>query len=111
MAQLDKTPVTVIVPRDRLYRAEHEDRLAVEVKGGVPTSVPRWVAEHWGAEIIDTQDAQQTDTAQPWQGYDDMNVQSVVERLDGLSDAERERVRAYETANKNRSTVLSALEE
>lgn len=47
---------------------------------------------------------------EPWPDYDEMNVQQVVNRLAGASPQELSAVRAYEPKNKNRSTVLKALE-
>lgn len=44
----------------------------------------------------------------PWDGYDDMTVDEITERLDGASDALVLSVRRYEQKNKNRSTVLEA---
>ena len=47
-----------------------------------------------------------TETATfPIEGYDEMNVAEVSERLDGLSVDELKRVRKYEKANKNRRTL------
>ena len=46
----------------------------------------------------------------PIEGYDELTAQQVVARLDGLSRAELERVRAYERDNRSRSTVLGAIE-
>src|SRR5829696_675473 len=47
-----------------------------------------------------------TETATfPIEGYDEMNVGEVSERLDGLSVDELKRVRKYEKANKNRRTL------
>jgi hypothetical protein len=39
-----------------------------------------------------------------------MNVGEVVERLEGLSEAELRRVRNYEQGNKNRSTLVEAID-
>jgi hypothetical protein len=47
-----------------------------------------------------------TETATfPIEGYDEMNVGEVSERLDGLSVDELKRVRKYEKDNKNRRTL------
>ena len=40
-----------------------------------------------------------------------MNVKQISERLEELSDEEVERLRRYEAANKNRSTLLRRLDE
>ena len=46
----------------------------------------------------------------PIEGYDALNAKQVLASLDGLSHVERDQVLAYERANKNRKTVLRALE-
>ena len=46
----------------------------------------------------------------PISGYDDMTAAQVVERLDGLSDAQLRQVRDLERRNANRKTVLAAVE-
>ena len=43
---------------------------------------------------------------QPWDGYDDMTVEEINNRLDGASISMRLAVREYELQNKNRSTVV-----
>ena len=45
----------------------------------------------------------------PWDGYDALSASAIVARLGELTDAEREAVRVYEAAHKNRKTVLEAL--
>ena len=56
---------------------------------------------------IAAKDAQKnTETATfPIEGYDEMNVGEVSERLDGLSVDELKRVRKYEKGNKDRGTL------
>jgi hypothetical protein len=56
---------------------------------------------------IAAKDAQKnTETATfPIEGYDEMNLDEVSERLDGLSVDELKRVRKYEKDNKNRGTL------
>jgi len=46
---------------------------------------------------------------QPIAGYDAMNVKAVQKTLDSLSADEVDKVRLYETAHKNRKTVLRAI--
>ena len=46
----------------------------------------------------------------PIEGYDEMNVGEVTERLDGLSEAELRRVRNYEQGNKYRETVIAQID-
>ena len=47
---------------------------------------------------------------EPWPGYDDANAQDVVERLRDGDDELATRVREYERAHKDRSTVVRAAE-
>ena len=47
----------------------------------------------------------------PIEEYDSLSVKQIRERLQGLSDAEVEQLRRYETANKNRSTLLVRFDE
>jgi hypothetical protein len=46
----------------------------------------------------------------PITGYDDLTAAEVVVELDGMSDSDLRKVRAYERANANRKTVLGAVE-
>ena len=46
----------------------------------------------------------------PIEGYDEMNVEEVSERLDGLSVEELQLVRDYEETNKKRETLLEQLD-
>jgi copper ion binding protein len=46
----------------------------------------------------------------PIDGYDEMNVEEVTSRLDGLSEAELMRVRTYEQGNKNRETLITQID-
>ena len=43
----------------------------------------------------------------PIEDYDSLGVKEISERLRELSDEEVEQLRRYETANKNRSTLLA----
>lgn len=49
MAERDQTPVTITLDRQRPYRVNESDRVAVWVGPG-RVVVPAWVAEHWGME-------------------------------------------------------------
>jgi DNA polymerase III gamma/tau subunit len=62
---------------------------------------------------IAAKDAQKnTETAAfPLDGYDEMNVGEVSERLDGLSEAELKRVGEYEEDNKDRGTLRKEMEQ
>ena len=44
------------------------------------------------------------------EGYDEMNVEEIAERLDGLSEAELRRTRNYEQGNKNRQTLIAEID-
>jgi hypothetical protein len=63
--------------------------------------------------VKDAKGAQKnTETATfPIEGYDEMNVGEVSERLDGLSVDELKRVRKYEKANKNRGTLRKEMKQ
>src|ERR671910_697453 len=62
---------------------------------------------------IAAKDAQKnTETATfPIEGYDEMNLDEVSERLDSLSVDELKRVRKYEKANKNRGTLRKEMKQ
>ena len=62
---------------------------------------------------IAAEDAQNdTETgAFPIEGYDEMNVGEVSERLDGLSEVELKRVRKYEKDNKDRETLRKEMKQ
>ena len=47
---------------------------------------------------------------EPWEGYDAMTAREVLDRLVGADEATLAVVRLYETANRNRATVLRATE-
>ena len=47
----------------------------------------------------------------PIEDYDSLGVKKISERLEELSDEEVEQLRRYETANKNRSTLLARFDE
>jgi hypothetical protein len=62
---------------------------------------------------IAAKDAQKnTETAVfPIDGYDEMNVGEVSERLNGISEAELKRVGEYEKDNKDRGTLRKEMEQ
>ena len=62
---------------------------------------------------IAAEDAEKnTDTAAfPIDGYDEMNVDEVSERLDGLSADELKRVRKYEKRNKDRGSLRKEMKQ
>ncbi len=71
-------------------------------------------ASHAGEEQQIVQDSaeivQRAVSEVPIEGYDEMNVDDIVERLDGLSGEELGRVRGYEASNKNRATLLAQID-
>lgn len=46
----------------------------------------------------------------PIEGYDELNVEEISSRLEGLSEAELRRVRNYEQRNKNRETIIAEVD-
>ena len=48
--------------------------------------------------------------AEPWEGYDDMTVEEIEDRLEDASESLIHAVRAYELKNKNRTTLIKATE-
>src|SRR5215204_4529677 len=57
------------------------------------------------------QTAQRATAEVPVEGYDEMNVSEVAQRLDSLSTDELQRVRDYERRNKNRETLLGQIDQ
>ena len=47
---------------------------------------------------------------EPWEGYDSLNAQEVTDHLEGLTSAQLEAVRVYETNTKDRVTVLREID-
>lgn len=47
--------------------------------------------------------------AVPFDGYGDMTAAQVVDAIASMSDEDKHAIAAYETANKNRSTIMKAL--
>jgi CHAD domain-containing protein len=46
----------------------------------------------------------------PIEGYDELNVEEIVARLESLSEAELRRTRNYEQGNKNRQTLIAEMD-
>jgi len=61
-----------------------------------------------GGERVESQEAS---GGLPIEGYDSLGVKKISERLEELSDEEVVQLRRYETANKNRSTLLVRFDE
>jgi hypothetical protein len=62
-----------------------------------------------GGERVESQEA--GGDGLPIEDYDSLGVKQIRERLEELSDEEVEQLRGYETANKNRSTLLVRFDE
>ena len=62
-----------------------------------------------GGERVESQEA--GGDGLPIEDYDSLGVKKISERLEELSDEEVEQLRRYETANKNRSTLLVRFDE
>ncbi len=65
-----------------------------------------------GAQIAQesAQIVQRAASEVPIEGYDELNVEEIAARLEGLSDEEVGRVREYERRNKNRATLLEQID-
>jgi hypothetical protein len=55
-------------------------------------------------------EARRSSQAPPLKDYDDLSVEEVKKKVRGLSDAEVEEIHAHEQRNKNRKTLIEALE-
>jgi hypothetical protein len=55
--------------------------------------------------------AQRATAEVPIEGYDEMNVSELTEQLDNLSADELQRVRYYESRNKDRETLLGQIDQ
>jgi hypothetical protein len=80
---------------------EEEDAEAAE-RGTTETDTSN------GGERVESQEA---GGGLPIEDYDSLGVKKISERLEELSDEEVEQLRRYETANKNRSTLLARFDE
>jgi len=65
-----------------------------------------------GAEAAGSQGAAVSDilTGLPIQDYDELNAAQVTERLDGLSQEDLKKIRAYEERNKNRRSLIAQID-
>ena len=77
--------------RQRRARAEQEEE-AAQPTDGLP---------HAGPEI---------EVAEPWEGYAEMQVVDVLNRLSGADDTTRAAVRLYELAHEHREAILHVTE-
>jgi hypothetical protein len=72
-----------------------------------PKPPPTWLNTAAGATRATAESAA---GQPPIGGYDEMNVEEVSSRLEGLSEAELRRVRNYEQRNKNRETLIAQID-
>src|SRR5215204_624730 len=89
-------------------KAAEETQKATETaaKSAQKSSEPDAEETQKSTEIAAKDAQKNTETATfPIEGYDEMNLDEVSERLDGLSVDELKRVRKYEKDNKNRRTL------
>jgi hypothetical protein len=86
-----REPTRGQVSRQRRARAEQEEEAAQ----------PTDELPHAGPEI---------QVAEPWEGYADMQVVDVLNRLSGADDTTRAAVRLYELAHEHREAILHVTE-
>lgn len=113
----DKVEVRYIGPHDSVDLEVDGEFVAVEQEATVAVSPEladslleqesswRAAADDWTRPQEWDPPAAPADTG-PFPGYDDLNVEDVVERLADLSPDELAAVKAYEAAHKNRKGVL-----
>lgn len=63
-----------------------------------------------GGGIVESFPGRRAGAAFPILGYDQMSVAEISKRLDGLSAAQVEEIRAYEKRNKNRESLVEQLD-
>jgi hypothetical protein len=86
-------------------RAQEGVRAASQTATGVVGAVTDTAAKT-------TRTAAQAATGQPpIDGYDEMSVDEIAGRLEGLSSAELQRTRTYEQRNKNRETLIERIDQ
>ena len=92
---------------------DDQKNIAIAVNDDAPKSSEPAAEETQKSTEIAAKDAQKnTETATfPIEGYDEMNVDEVSERLDGLSVDELKRVRKYEKDNKNRWSLRKEMKQ
>jgi hypothetical protein len=92
---------------------DDQKNIAIAVNDDAPKSSEPAAEETQKSTEIAAKDAQKnTETATfPIEGYDEMNIGEVSERLDGLSVDELKRVRKYEKDNKDRGTLRKEMKQ
>jgi hypothetical protein len=76
-----------------------------------PRTTPRPTPAPAPAKTATTNGAARAGDSLPIPGYDALSASQVVERLAGLSPAELEAVRSYESAHRNRRTILGKIDQ
>jgi ferritin-like metal-binding protein YciE len=98
---------------ERAARAAGDDTtaaLALSIRADEERMLERVLDEIPTLTVAVVGDGGSGEPTEPWPGYDKEPAGQIVSRLAGASEPERARVRAYERANKRRSTVLEATE-
>jgi hypothetical protein len=107
-AAKDDQKNTEIAAKDDAQKKAEQTQKATETaaKSAQKGSEPAAEETQKNTEIAAKDVQKNTETATfPIEGYDEMNLDEVSERLDGLSVDELKRVRKYEKDNKNRRTL------
>ena len=107
-AAKDDQKNTEIAAKDDAQKKAEQTQKATETaaKSAQKGSEPAAEETQKSTEIAAKDVQNNTETATfPIEGYDEMNLDEVSERLDGLSVDELKRVRKYEKDNKNRRTL------
>lgn len=113
-AKDDHQKNTEIAAKDDAQKKAEQTQKATETaaKSAQKGSEPAAEETQKSTEIAAKDAQKNTETATfPIEGYDEMNVGEVSERLDGLSVDELKRVRKYEKANKNRGTLRKEMKQ
>jgi hypothetical protein len=110
---LASTPRTTPVVEPSVQRQSRSDVTGEPATNDAQKSSEPAAEETQKSTEIAAKDAQKnTETATfPIEGYDEMNVGEVSERLDGLSVEELKRVRKYEKDNKNRGSLRKVMKQ
>jgi len=107
------TEVAAEEARQKLEKQKAEKQRAAELAREKRKAEKAAEATQEEATAVGAKDAQKnTETATfPIEGYDEMDVGEVSERLDGLSVEELKRVRKYEKDNKNRRSIRKEMKQ
>jgi len=110
---LASTPRTTPVVEPSVQRQSRSEVTGESATNGAQKATETAAKSAQKSTEIAAKDAQKnTETATfPIEGYDEMNVGEVSERLDGLSVEELKRVRKYEKDNKNRGSLRKVMKQ